>query len=58
MSKSTAIQQFLQSIQEATQRIISYVLSAGARIFGPSDDNYPKTGVQPFEGDPDDEKRF
>ncbi|MDJ0651015.1 MAG: isochorismate synthase [Xenococcaceae cyanobacterium MO_188.B19] len=25
-------------------------------LFRPTDDNYPKTGVQPFEGEPRDEK--
>jgi len=24
------------------------------RIFGPNDDNYPQTGVQPYQGDTDD----
>ena len=27
-----------------------YVWGGVARIFGPSDDNYPETGAQPFEG--------
>ncbi len=29
-----------------------YFSQAMARIFGPSDDQYPRTGVQPFEGTP------
>ncbi|WP_254565120.1 isochorismate synthase [Oscillatoria sp. HE19RPO] len=29
-----------------------YVSEAAARIFGPNDDKYPETGVQPFDGDP------
>ncbi|MBP0000679.1 MAG: isochorismate synthase [Cyanobacteria bacterium SID2] len=29
-----------------------YVSEAFLRIFGPTDDSYPKTGVQPFEGSP------
>ena len=28
-----------------------YFWEAATRIFGPSDDDYPETGVQPFEGD-------
>ena len=28
-----------------------WVLEAAKRLFSPSDDDYPKTGVQPFEGD-------
>ena len=27
-----------------------YVSEAAVRIFSPSDDNYPNSGVQPFEG--------
>ncbi|MCU0546349.1 MAG: isochorismate synthase [Oscillatoriaceae cyanobacterium Prado104] len=29
-----------------------YVSEAASRIFKRSDDNYPATGVQPFEGTP------
>jgi len=29
-----------------------YISEAVARIFGPNDDAYPPTGVQPFEGEP------
>jgi hypothetical protein len=32
--------------------ISQYISEAVARIFGPSDDAYPVTGVQPFSGDP------
>ncbi len=31
--------------------LTQYFVDPIARIFGPSDDNYPATGVQPFEGD-------
>ncbi len=30
---------------------IQYLSEAIARIFGPRDDAYPETGVQPFSGD-------
>ena len=46
----------LKAVQEVTQQVISYILGAVTRIFGPSDDDYPKTGVQPFEGDSDNNK--
>lgn len=36
-----------KSIQQAT----SSLLEAAKRLFSPTDDDYPKTGVQPFEGD-------
>ena len=32
--------------------VIQYFSGAISRIFGPSDDEYPNTGVQPFEGEP------
>ena len=31
---------------------IQYISEGAARIFSPRDDQYPKTGVQPFDGDP------
>jgi hypothetical protein len=37
-----ALNQFLQYIQDAVMR-----------IFSPAKDDYPKTGEQPFTGDPD-----
>ncbi|MBW4523248.1 MAG: hypothetical protein KME16_26710 [Scytolyngbya sp. HA4215-MV1] len=38
--------------------VIQYVSEAVSRIFGLNDDKYPNTGVQPFEGDPFDEKNL
>jgi hypothetical protein len=37
-----------------------YVLDGVSRLFKPTDDDYPKTGVQPFTGDPsnDSEKYY
>jgi len=32
-------------------RVVSYLSYAVSRIFGLDDDNYPSTGVQPFNGD-------
>lgn len=32
--------------------LTQYFVDPIARIFGPSDDNYPAIGVQPFDGDP------
>jgi len=31
---------------------IQYIFEAVTRIFGPSDDAYPATGMQPFTGEP------
>ncbi len=38
----------LQSLQDA----VRYVSEGVSKVFSPSDDHYPQTGVQPFEGDP------
>ena len=41
-----------QQLQQAFQMLWEAVL----RVFSPSDDDYPESGVQPYEGDPYDEK--
>ena len=33
------------------QNLVQYFTEAFARVFGPSDDEYPTVGVQPFEGE-------
>ncbi len=50
-------QNIIRTIAAIPQRIIRYISGAVTRIFGLNDDNYPATGVQPYEGDPTDEKR-
>lgn len=35
---------------------IQYISEAVRRIFGPTDDEYPAIGVQPFAGEPDKQK--
>ena len=37
--------------------VVQYISEAAARIFGPTDDAYPATGVQPFNGEPYSEKK-
>ncbi|WP_171974789.1 hypothetical protein [Leptolyngbya sp. 'hensonii'] len=39
-------------IYKAIEDSVRYISGAVARIFGPTDDAYPATGVQPFEGEP------
>ncbi len=43
------ISKFLASLAQ-------YISEAVARIFSPTDDEYPNTGVQPFEGEAYKEK--
>jgi hypothetical protein len=39
------------NISKTLENITQYFSVAMARIFGPTDDKYPNTGVQPFEGE-------
>ena len=58
MSSTKRLQAIIQSLISVPQRIIRYISWPALRIFGPTDDEYPETGVQPFEGDiPDKENR-
>lgn len=36
------------------QNVVQYIWDGVSRLFKPSDDDYPQSGVQPFEGDPYD----
>ena len=40
------------SIYRMLDSITSYIYEAVARIFAPNDDAYPTIGVQPFAGEP------
>jgi hypothetical protein len=44
------------SIPKVFDDMILYVSGAMRRIFGPTDDSYPATGVQPYEGEPTSKK--
>lgn len=39
-------------LKERCLQMMNYISGAVTRIFGVRDDDYPATGVQPFEGDP------
>jgi hypothetical protein len=36
---------------------VQSVWNGVSRLFKPTDDNYPKSGVQPFEGEPHDDRQ-
>lgn len=55
---STRFQNTLRTVKELSQNVIRYISAAVTRIFGLNDDDYPATRVQPFEGDPLDEKHL
>ncbi|WP_169153407.1 hypothetical protein [Brasilonema bromeliae] len=44
------------AISEIIAKVTQYISEAAMRIFAPSDDAYPNTGVQPFTGDPYNKK--
>ncbi len=39
------------SLPKVIDDVISYISGAMSRIFGPNDDSYPETGVQPYKGE-------
>jgi len=39
------------TVLERVQEMFDYLWGGVKRIFGANDDEYPDTGVQPFEGD-------
>ncbi|ESA35718.1 hypothetical protein N836_10655 [Leptolyngbya sp. Heron Island J] len=41
----------VNSTGQSVQRSAVWLLDAAKRLFSPNDNDYPKTGVQPFEGD-------
>jgi hypothetical protein len=40
------------NIYQKVNETFRYLIEAAGRIFSPTDDDYPETGVQPFEGEP------
>lgn len=41
----------MMNLHRMLQELVGYFTEAFARVFGPSDDQYPAVGVQPFEGE-------
>jgi hypothetical protein len=41
----------MMNFVQAIKNIIQYLTEGFARIFSPTDDQYPEIGVQPFEGE-------
>jgi hypothetical protein len=39
------------AVSKMFQRVVQYISEAVVRIFGPNDDAYPNSGVQPFDGE-------
>jgi hypothetical protein len=49
---STKRETDVMDIVKMLREFVQYITEGFARIFGPNDDEYPSTGVQPYEGDP------
>jgi len=45
------LEEGFMSIPKVIDDVIQFVSGAVSRIFSVSDDKYPNTGVQPFDGD-------
>ncbi len=56
MTNTTNKSNIWQKIIEVPQQVFRYIYGGFVRIFTPRDDNYPETGVQPFEGEIDKER--
>ncbi|WP_200929884.1 hypothetical protein [Nostoc piscinale] len=52
-----SVSKIIHTITDGAAQVVTYISSAASRIFSPRDDNYPETGVQPFDGDIADSKR-
>jgi hypothetical protein len=39
------------TVPKVIDEMLQYLSGAMSRIFGPSDDAYPNTGVQPYDGE-------
>jgi hypothetical protein len=58
MSSDNKLGTIVRGIVELPQKLVSFVMTAATKIFSPSDDNYPATGIQPFEGEPNEEGKI
>ncbi|MEM9218592.1 MAG: hypothetical protein AAGD25_30150 [Cyanobacteria bacterium P01_F01_bin.150] len=45
------------TIMNQVQEVVKFVWEGTARIFGPDDNTYPATGVQPYTGEPYSKER-
>ncbi|WP_414620459.1 hypothetical protein [Calothrix sp. CCY 0018] len=58
MSTASQAKQMIKSIVEIPQKLINFATNGITRIFSPSDDDYPKSGVQPYEGDTAENRHY
>lgn len=58
MSTASKARKMIKSVVEIPQQLIKFTTNGVSRIFSPSNDDYPKSGVQPYEGEPADNKHY
>ncbi|NJM23161.1 MAG: hypothetical protein HC836_40510 [Richelia sp. RM2_1_2] len=58
MSTASKAKQMIKSFVEIPQKLIKFTTNGVTRIFSPSDDDYPKSGVQPYEGDSAENRHY
>lgn len=56
MSETKSSRSFGETLKRVPQQVIQFVSSAAVRIFSLVKDDYPATGIQPYEGDPADKR--
>ncbi len=49
--RTSTVQDLAQRLFRIPQQVLRYLSEGGLRIFRPADDDYPNTGIQPFEGE-------
>ncbi|MGB6300217.1 MAG: hypothetical protein WBF90_29170 [Rivularia sp. (in: cyanobacteria)] len=58
MSTASKAKRMIKSVVEIPQKLIKFATNGISRIFSPSDDDYPKSGVQPYDGDSADNRHY
>ncbi|MGB3641123.1 MAG: hypothetical protein WBA39_26615 [Rivularia sp. (in: cyanobacteria)] len=58
MSTASKTRRMIKSIVEIPQKLINFTTLGVSRIFSPSDNDYPKSGVQPYEGDSAEDRQY
>ncbi len=58
MSTASKARRMIKSVVEIPQKLITATTNGVSRIFSPSNDDYPKSGVQPYDGEPADNKHY
>ncbi len=41
----------VQSVGDAVRHLAQFIAQPSVRIFGPTNDDYPEVGLQPYKGD-------